>query len=160
MLASPGRPCGFPERALMRGIITSRGARWLSRTLQIELRALLDKILSWGAIFQVAVAERRKDGARRRAGQASDESSTIFLAMDDWAARGAMKALIPYHTTPHHTTSHHTIPHHIILHHTTTPHHTTPHHTPPHHTTLHHTTPHHTISHHITPHHSWLRDTR
>jgi hypothetical protein len=67
----------------MRGII-SRG--------QIELRALLDKILSWGAIFQGAVAERRKDGARHRAGQASDES-TIFLAMDDWAARGAMKAL-------------------------------------------------------------------
>ena len=48
VLASPGRPCGFPERALMRGI---------SRTFQIELRALLDKIWVLGDIFQVTVAE-------------------------------------------------------------------------------------------------------
>ena len=58
----------------------------------VELRALLDKIYTLGAIFQVAVAERRGDGARRCAGQASDES-TFFLTMDDWAARGAMEAL-------------------------------------------------------------------
>ena len=81
MLASPGRPCGFPKRALMRGIV-SRGQMVAPRTLLFELRALQacslhDNIWCWGAIFYVAVAERSKDDARRRAGQASNKSTTI-----------------------------------------------------------------------------------
>ena len=64
----------------------------MCRALLVELRTLLDKIWSWGAHLAGRLAERRKDSVRCRAGQASNES-TIFEAMDDWAAQGAMEAL-------------------------------------------------------------------
>ena len=139
----------------------------MCRTLLFELRALHDNILSWGAIFHVAVAERSKDGARRRAGQASNKSSLasaeaeavavaasmLATSWRDWEGEVAMlhtriseleaSAVAADYSVPE-MVSEISDPGWQVK---KIPHHATPHHTTPHHNTTHHTTPQHTTPH-------------